>query len=440
MSDDVQGPDTLLALPAGSGDELQAGVAGESAQAGASARPDVVAGNGGSAMQAQTHRAPDGPAKQAPQSLGASPPPQDARGGSPPDGAVGRSGAEDVQRTSPQHVAGDARGEGAAPGSLTHGTPPASPPTQEPQGKEGKEEAPVAATAAARAHVRSAESPGRRPARTPGTAVKGRAFVVTSGKGGVGKTTVTANVGAALADAGKRVVVVDADVGLRNLDVVMGLENRVRLHSLDVLEGVCTLEEALVRDRGRKSLMLLPAAQNRDKDEIDPDDMVDLVEELREKFDLVLIDCPAGIERGFRNAVAGAQEAIIVTTPEVSAVRDADRVAGLLPSDMPARLVINRVRPHLVKKGTMMSVEDVLDILRLDLLGVVPDDRHVIVATNRGNPVIDVPGSPTGQALRDVAARLLGEDVPMRDPSKKTTWLTALKASLTFSRPSGPKG
>ena len=265
-------------------------------------------------------------------------------------------------------------------------------------------------------------------------ATGGRAIVVTSGKGGVGKTTVTANLGAALADAGKRVVVVDADVGLRNLDVVMGLENRVRLHSLDVIEERCTLDEALVRDRVRRNLMLLPAAQNRDKDEIDPEDMLDLVDELQEKFDIILIDCPAGIEQGFRNAVGGAQEAIVVTTPEVSAVRDADRVAGLLPGDMPARLIINRVRPKLVRKGTMMSVDDVLDILRLDLAGVVPDDREVIVATNRGNPVIDISGSATGAAIRRIAARVLGEDVPIPDFTAHQPWFTRVISTLRPSR------
>jgi septum site-determining protein MinD len=282
---------------------------------------------------------------------------------------------------------------------------------------------------------RRAQERPRSPAREK-KATGGRAIVVTSGKGGVGKTTVTANLGAALADAGKRVVVVDADVGLRNLDVVMGLENRVRLHSLDVIEERCALDEALVRDRIRRSLMLLPAAQNRDKDEIDPEDMADLVDELQEKFDVVLIDCPAGIEQGFRNAVGGAQEAILVTTPEVSAVRDADRVAGLLPGDMPARLIINRVRPRLVRKGTMMTVDDVLDILRLDLVGVVPDDREVIVATNRGNPVIDISGSTTGAAIRRIASRLLGEDVPIPDFTAQQAWFARVISSLRPSRPS----
>ncbi|MDQ6766433.1 MAG: septum site-determining protein MinD [Candidatus Eremiobacteraeota bacterium] len=285
-----------------------------------------------------------------------------------------------------------------------------------------------------------AERPKRRSQARARKIVGGRALVVTSGKGGVGKTTVTANLGAALADAGKKVVVVDADVGLRNLDVVMGLENRVRLHSLDVIEEQCTLDEALVRDRLRRSLMLLPAAQNRDKDEIDPEDMHDLVDELQEKFDIVLIDCPAGIEQGFRNAVGGAQEAIIVTTPEVSAVRDADRVAGLLPNDMPARLIINRLRPQLVRKGTMMSVDDVLEILRLDLIGVIPDDKDVIVATNRGNPVIDISGSPTGAAIRRIAARLLGEDIPIPDMTQQQAWFSRVVSNLRRSRSSAAKG
>ena len=283
-------------------------------------------------------------------------------------------------------------------------------------------------------------APRKRRRSAPASGTMGRAIVITSGKGGVGKTTVTANLGAALADSGKRVVVVDADVGLRNLDVVMGLENRVRLHSLDVIEERCELDEALVRDRVRRSLMLLPAAQNRDKDEIEPEDMIDLIDELRETFDVVLIDCPAGIEQGFRNAVVGAQEAIVVTTPEVSAVRDADRVAGLLPNDMPARLIINRVRPQLVKKGTMMSVDDVLEILRLDLVGVIPDDKEVIVATNRGNPVIDMTGSPTGQALRRIASRLLGEDVPIPDLTERKDWFSGVLSKLNFSRSRAAKG
>src|SRR5579863_7452097 len=193
----------------------------------------------------------------------------------------------------------------------------------------------------------------------------GRAIVVTSGKGGVGKTTTTANLGTALADLGQRVVVVDADVGLRNLDVVLGLENRVSKHLLDVIEGKCSLDEALVRDRVRRNLHLLPAAQNREKDDVPEEKMAELIAQLRERYDFVLIDCPAGIEQGFRNAVIGAQEAVVVTTPEVSAVRDADRIVGLLPQAIELKLVVNRVRPAMVKKGTMMSVADVNAILRL---------------------------------------------------------------------------
>jgi septum site-determining protein MinD len=262
----------------------------------------------------------------------------------------------------------------------------------------------------------------------------GRTIVVTSGKGGVGKTTTTANLGTALADAGKNVVVVDADVGLRNLDVVLGLENRVHKHLLDVIEGKGTLDEALVRDRARRNLNLLPAAQNREKDDVPTDGMIALVNDLAARFDYVLIDSPAGIEKGFRNAVAGAKEAIIVTTPEVSAVRDADRIIGLLPPDVEAKLIVNRVRPALVKKGTMMSVADVVEILRLELLGVVPDEKDIIIATNRGTPVIDIEGSQTGAAFRRIARRLLGEQVPIPPMTAPEGFVARLKSSLGLSK------
>ena len=265
-------------------------------------------------------------------------------------------------------------------------------------------------------------------------ALAGRALVVTSGKGGVGKTTTTANLGTGLADAGKRVVVVDADVGLRNLDVVLGLENRVRRHLLDVIEKQCTLDEALVRDRVRRTLYLLPAAQNREKDEVSEAAMASLVRELQTRFDFVLIDCPAGIEQGFRNAIVGAQEAIVVTTPEVSAVRDADRVVGLLPQELRPKLIVNRVRPALVKKGTMMSVDDVNNILRLDLIGVVPDEKEIIIATNRGTPVIDIEGSETGMAFRRIARRLLGEQVPIPAFSDRAGFFSRVAASLGIAR------
>lgn len=277
-----------------------------------------------------------------------------------------------------------------------------------------------------------AQSHGEVDSRKP--AALGRALVVTSGKGGVGKTTTTANIGTALADAGKRVAVVDADVGLRNLDVVLGLENRVHHHLLDVIEKQCTLDEALVRDRVRRTLFLLPAAQNREKDDVPEAGMTALVRALQAQFDFVLIDCPAGIEQGFRNAVIGAQEAVVVTTPEVSAVRDADRVVGLLPPEVPVRLIVNRVRPALVKKGTMMSVEDVNNILRLELIGVVPDEKEIIIATNRGTPVIDIEGSETGAAFRRIARRLLGEDVPIPDFSQRTGFLSRVMSTLGIAR------
>jgi len=271
-------------------------------------------------------------------------------------------------------------------------------------------------------------------ASTPKPVAHGRPIVITSGKGGVGKTTTTANLGAALADAGQNVVVVDADIGLRNLDVVLGLENRVHKHLLDVIEGKSTLDDALVRDRARRTLNLLPAAQNREKDDVPTDAMLALINDLAVCFDYVLIDSPAGIEKGFRNAIAGAKEAIVVTTPEVSAVRDADRIIGLLPPDIEAKLIVNRVRPALVKKGTMMSVADVVEILRLELLGVVPDEKDIIIATNRGTPVIDVEGSETGAAFRRIARRLLGESVPIPEMAAPEGFVERLRTSLGLSK------
>jgi len=244
----------------------------------------------------------------------------------------------------------------------------------------------------------------------PAAVALGRAIVITSGKGGVGKTTTTANVGAALAALGKRVVLVDADIGLRNLDLVLGLENRVRYHLLDVIEGNVELDEALIRDKRSANLYLLAAAQAREKEDVDVDEMQRLIEQLRERFEYVLIDCPAGIELGFRNAVAGAQHAIIVCTPEVSAVRDADRVVGLLPNDWSPELIVNRLRPALVRKGKMLSVDDVNAILRLPLLGVIPDEPAVIVATNKGEPPAFDPNSQLGAAYRAIAARITGEE------------------------------
>jgi septum site-determining protein MinD len=246
-----------------------------------------------------------------------------------------------------------------------------------------------------------------------------RIITVTSGKGGVGKTTATANLAVALARLGKKVVCIDADIGLRNLDVVMGLENRIVYDLVDVVEGRCKLRQAMVKDKRVPDLYLLPAAQTRDKTAVSPQDMVMLTGQLRPDFDFILIDSPAGIEWGFRNALAPADEVIVVTNPEAPAVRDADRIIGLIEAEerrVPTSLVINRARPEMIRKGDMLSVDDVLEILSIRLLGVIPDDETVIVASNRGAPLtMDDDKSLAGEAFRDIARRIAGEQVPMRN-------------------------
>jgi septum site-determining protein MinD len=239
-------------------------------------------------------------------------------------------------------------------------------------------------------------------------------ITITSGKGGVGKTTATANLGAALALLKQRVVAIDADIGLRNLDVVMGLENRIVYDLVDVVEGVCRLRQAMIKDKRLEELYLLPAAQTRDKTAINPDDMVAVCEQLRPDFDFVLIDSPAGIEQGFKNAIAPADQVLIVTTPEVSAVRDADRIIGLVDAEEkgPARLVINRVKPEVVRRGDMMSTVDVVDLLAIELIGIVPEDGDIIVYTNKGTPAVLEDKSLAGRAFYNIAQRLLGEEVP----------------------------
>jgi len=243
----------------------------------------------------------------------------------------------------------------------------------------------------------------------------GRVIVVTSGKGGVGKSTTTANLGTALALLGKQVAVVDADVGLRNLDIIMGLESRVVYTSMDVIEGTCDLEKALVKDRRVETLRLLAASQKNNKNDIQPEQMKKICRELQQTYDYVLIDSPAGIEQGFQNAAVGAQEALIVTTPEVAAVRDADRIIGLLQSmgitDM--HLLINRLSARMVKAGDMMGQQDVIDILSINLLGVVPEDQEIVVSTNRGMPLTHDRGSGAGEAFKRIARRLEGHDVPI---------------------------
>jgi septum site-determining protein MinD len=248
-----------------------------------------------------------------------------------------------------------------------------------------------------------------------------KAATITSGKGGVGKTTATANLGVALASAGYRVVCIDGDIGLRNLDVVMGLENRIVYDLVDVIEGRCKLRQALIKDKRLADLYLIPAAQTRDKTAVSPQDMVKLVKDLRTDFDWVLIDSPAGIERGFRNAIAPADLVLIITNPEVSAVRDADRIIGLVEAEekSPPKLIVNRVKPEMVKRGDMLSTGDILDVLAIDLIGIVPEDEAVTIATNQGMPAVLDGRSRAGKAFRDIARRMNGEDVPFESLESK---------------------
>lgn len=261
---------------------------------------------------------------------------------------------------------------------------------------------------------------------------KGRVVVVTSGKGGVGKTTTTANLGAALASLGASVCLVDMDIGLRNLDILMGLENRVVYNSIDVIEGTCKLKQALVKDKKLPNLALMPAAQTRDKTAINAEQSQQLTNELAEMFDFVLVDCPAGIESGFQNSISGADEAIVVVTPEMSSVRDADRIVGLLEAkkeELSAyRLIVNRLKPAMVEANNMMSVDDVVDLLSIKLLGVVPDDEDVIISTNKGEPIALSANKHAGQAYRNIAKRLLGEDVPLMNLKSKKGFVGKIKA------------
>src|SRR5512140_570196 len=246
-------------------------------------------------------------------------------------------------------------------------------------------------------------------------------ITITSGKGGVGKTTAVANIAVALAASGSRVVCIDGDIGLRNLDVVMGLENRIVYDVVDVIEGRCKLRQAMIRDKHLPELHLIPAAQTRDKNAVSPSDMVRLCNDLRPDVDYVLIDSPAGIERGFRNAIAAADRVLVVTNPEVSAVRDADRVIGILEAEekRSTALIINRLNPVLVKQHDMLSPDDVLDLLGIPLIGVVPEDETVLVGSNRGTPVAQDPKSRAGQAFRNIARRINGEEVPFLDLEKQ---------------------
>lgn len=243
----------------------------------------------------------------------------------------------------------------------------------------------------------------------------GTAIVITSGKGGVGKTTTSANIGTGLAMRGNSVVILDADIGLRNLDVVLGLENRIVYDIVDVVEKNCRLKQALIKDKRYEKLYLLPAAQTKDKTAIKPEQMVELIGELKKDFDYIIIDCPAGIEQGFQYSIAGADKAVIVTTPEISAVRDADRVIGILEAKEihNPKLIINRIRPEMVKRGDMMNIDDIIDILAIDLLGIVPDDESIVVSTNKGEPVVIDEKALAGQAYRNITKRIAGEEVEL---------------------------
>lgn len=246
----------------------------------------------------------------------------------------------------------------------------------------------------------------------------GSVIVITSGKGGVGKTTTSANIGTALAKDGNKVVLIDTDIGLRNLDLLLGLENRIVYTIVDVVEERCKLKQALVKDKKNPNLCLLAAAQTRDKSAVTAEQLKEICDTLKEDFDYILVDCPAGIEQGFQNAVAGANEAIVVTTPEMSAIRDADRIIGLLEAKEEVqryRLLVNRVRPNLIKTNDMMSVDDVVEILSCPLIGIIPEDTGIITSTNKGEPIVNDENALAGKAYRNVAQRILGEEVPFLD-------------------------
>ncbi len=258
--------------------------------------------------------------------------------------------------------------------------------------------------------------------------MKGKVVTITSGKGGVGKTTTTANLGLALAALDQKVVCIDTDIGLRNLDVVMGLENRIVYDLVDVIENRCRLSQAMIRDRRYENLFLIPAAQTRDKSAISPSDMVKLCDQLREDMDWIIIDSPAGIERGFRNALAPSDEVLLITNPEVSAVRDADRIIGLVEAEEkgPTKLIINRLNLAMVKRGDMLSAQDVVELLAIPLIGIVPDDQSVLVSTNHGLPVVLNEKSKAGQAFSNISRRLMGEDVPWMDLDEKDGFFNRL--------------
>ena len=257
-----------------------------------------------------------------------------------------------------------------------------------------------------------------------------KVITITSGKGGVGKTTATANIGAALANSGQRVACIDADIGLRNLDVVLGLENRIVYDLVDAVEGRCRLNQAMIKDKHIPDLYLIPSAQTRDKTAVSPSDMIRLCDELRPDLHWILIDSPAGIERGFKNAIAPADQVIVITNPEVSAVRDADRIIGIVEAEEKGtpRLLINRLNPEMVRQNNMLSADDVIDLLAIHLLGIVPEDKNVLISTNKGIPIALDGKSPAGQAYRNIARRIQGEEVPLMDLDKGGSLLNRISS------------
>ena len=265
--------------------------------------------------------------------------------------------------------------------------------------------------------------------------MKSRVITITSGKGGVGKTTTTANLGTALAMQGKKVAVIDSDIGLRNLDAVLGLENRIVYDLVDVVEGQCRLRQALIKDRRLPELYLLPAAQTRDKNAVNSVQMEQLCQQLRQEFDFIVIDSPAGIEQGFRNAIVGADEIVIVANPEMASVRDADRIIGLVEAagKPEPRLIINRLRAEMAKRGDMMDVADVLEVLGIDLLGIIPEDEIIIVATNKGEPAVYDRRSRAGRAFLGAAQRIMGEEIPLEEVEEAPSLMERLRRLVGFS-------
>ncbi|HEY61212.1 MAG: septum site-determining protein MinD [Anaerolineales bacterium] len=263
-----------------------------------------------------------------------------------------------------------------------------------------------------------------------------KVITITSGKGGVGKTTITANLGTAIASIGQKVVCIDADIGLRNLDVVLGLENRIVYDLVDVVEGRCRLRQAMIKDKRNPDLFLIPAAQTRDKSAISPTDMIRLCNELRELADWIFIDSPAGIERGFRNAIAPADIVIVVTNPEISAIRDADRIIGIIEAEEkgPAKLIINRINPAMIRRGEMIAIEDIVELLAIELIGIVPEDEKVIVSTNKGFPISLDEKSLAGRSIRNIAHRIYGEDIPFANLESNGNLFTRITSFIRSSR------